>query len=393
MLVDNPRYSLSLAVLVDGVTERYVIADRDDELHVASLWLAQMADVSRSPNTIRDYGRRVAWYLSWTVLTADWRSVRLSHLVLWRRVLSTSPIVKANGELEPRSEKTTALWMTSVRSFYEWADTEGLLRTDLVSKMTQVKYFAPGTRSGGEHGTKKRVLVDSLRPVGYPVAKLPQWIDDPEARRKLEELTLNARDRFLVDLLYFTGIRVGEALSLFRSDIHFSGRSRDTNCTTSHPHFHVMLDNPVENGARAKGRERLLHAAPHLVERYIDYLLERERLLSAADKSPHVFVNLYSDDKWVGRAMTGSNVRRVIDRCSQRIGFALTGPHMLRHTFATRLVRGIDCEAQSLDVVQEILGHTSIDSTRVYTHELEPATRAALNALPTRTVVLGSKSA
>ena len=39
----------------------------------------------------------------------------------------------------------------------------GLLRTEVVSKMTHVKYFAPGTRGGGEHGARRRVLVDELR--------------------------------------------------------------------------------------------------------------------------------------------------------------------------------------------------------------------------------------
>jgi integrase len=52
----------------------------------------------------------------------------------------------------------------------------------------------------------------------------------------------------------------------------------------------------------------------------------------------------YSEDRWLGRAMTYSSVKRLLNRCSKRIGYDLGGPHMLRHTFATRLIRGIDCD-------------------------------------------------
>ena len=51
----------------------------------ATAWLQFLTDVGRSPNTVRDYGRRVAWYLSWCALTMDWRKATLSHLALWRR--------------------------------------------------------------------------------------------------------------------------------------------------------------------------------------------------------------------------------------------------------------------------------------------------------------------
>lgn len=201
-------------------------------------------------------------------------------------------------------------------------------------------------------------------------------------------MTLPARDRFLIDLMYRTGIRAGEALSLFTADLHFGGGSRALDCKHVDRHFHVRVDNAVENKARAKGRARLLFVDEDLVEGYIDYLLERGRILGNNDSSAHVFVNIYSHDESRGRAMTYSGVKKLIARCAKRIDFDLTGPHMLRHTLATRLVRGIDCEAQDLDVVQAVLGHANIDSTRIYTHDLETAKKTALGSLAVRTVTL-----
>ncbi len=369
---------------------RFVIVGRDDELHrPATAWLGFLHDVGRSPNTIRDYATRLAYYLSWTAQTGDWRAINLAHLAMWRNVLATTPVRKTNGKESFRSDDTVNLWIVPVRGFYEWADAQGLLTTDVVARMTHVKYFAPGTAAGGETGTTKRVLVPELRPTPRTGPhEDPEWIDSADARRKLESLELNLRDRFLVDLLYFTGVRVGEALSLFTRDMHFGGGIPSMGCRRVDPHLHVVMDNPVENGARAKGSERVLPVSEHLVDRYIDYVLERQRLLASGDNSPHVMVNLYARDHHRGKAMTDTNVRKMLRRVSKRIDFDITGPHMLRHTLATRLVRGIDCDPQPLDVVQSILGHRSIESTRIYTHDQERAKKEALAAIAPRTLDL-----
>jgi len=385
----NARYRLDVALLDDGATQRFVVVGDDDLLHrPATDWLGFLHDVGRSPNTVKSYGNRIAWYLSWTAQTADWRTVSLGHFAMWRRVLATTPVRKTNGAESMRSDATVALWMTPVRSFYEWADAHGLLTNDVAKRMTEVKYFAPGTKPGGEYGRTRRVLVPELKTASRPVVKDPEWINDEQARQRLLDLDLNVRDRFIIDLLYYTGIRAGEALSLFTADLHFGGGSPELGCKIVDPHFHVRVNNPVENGSRAKGCARTLYVHEQLVERYIDYVLERQRLLEADDRSPHALVNLYDAGR-CGRAMTYAGLRKLLLRCSTRIGYELTGPHMLRHTLATRLVRGIDCEPQAMDVVQAILGHRSLNSTQVYTHDLERAKQAALAALAPRSVLLG----
>ncbi len=77
-------------------------------------------------------------------------------------------------------------------------------------------------------------------------------------------------------------------MSLFTRDMHFGGGSPALGCRLLDPHFHVVVDKPVENKARAKGCERVLMVTDHLVERYIDYLLKRQALLGDDDVSPHV---------------------------------------------------------------------------------------------------------
>ena len=383
------RFRLDQAVLGDTGIRRYVIVGGDDQLHKPGTnWLGFMEDLGKSPNTVRDYGSRVAWYLSWIALTADWRNVGLSHLAMWKRTVAMTPVRKTNGREVMRSGKTVGLWMTAVRSFYEWADSEGLITSDVASRMTQMRYFAPGTPGGGEHGARRRVLVAELRVAHQAQTVDPEWIHTPEARERLELLELNYRDRFLIDLLYFTGIRVGEAMSLFTRDMHLGGGSPELGCLILDPHFHVVLDNPVQNGARSKGCARVLSAPSVIVEGYIDYVLERQRILGEADVSPHVFVNLYTSGDRFGRAMHDSGVRKLIERVGRRIDFHISGPHMLRHTLATRLIRGIECETQAEDVVGAILGHRSPASTRIYTHDVERAKKDALASIEPRVVRL-----
>jgi integrase/recombinase XerD len=57
---------------------------------------------------------------------------------------------------------------------------------------------------------------------------------------------------------------------------------------------------------------------------------------------------------------------------------------MLRRTFATRLIRGIECDPVPLDVVQALLGHAALSSTKIYTHDAEAAMKAATIAMAAR---------
>jgi hypothetical protein len=113
-VLDVCSYRLDTAIRPDSREPRFVVVDADGFLHPeATAWLQFLADVGRSPNTVREYGRRVAWYLWWCALTMDWRKATLSHLALWRRTVAASPVSKTNGSSGFRSESTVGLWMVA----------------------------------------------------------------------------------------------------------------------------------------------------------------------------------------------------------------------------------------------------------------------------------------
>lgn len=183
------------------------------------------------------------------------------------------------------------------------------------------------------------------------------------------------RDRFLLVLLWFSGMRIGEALGLRRSDVHLMESSVSLGCQLPGPHLHVVRrDNP--NGAWAKSRnDRAVPVGPWVLAYYERYLLER-LACPAADGCDFVFVNLFHAP--VGAPMTASAVRQLFATLGRRGGLARrVRPHMLRHATGTELAEA----GVSIDVVQQLLGHRSITSTQIYLHPSPLRLREAVERL------------
>ena len=177
----------------------------------------------------------------------------------------------------------------------------------------------------------------------------------------------------MVTLLHESGLRIGEALGLRRSDLHLLPDSRRVGCTVLGAHVHVRhRANP--NGALAKSRfPRTVPASQAVLSTYADYQFERTEILGG-DDCDMVFVNLYHEP--LGVPMTYRAAKRFFERLATDCGFAVR-PHMFRHTAATNWVRaGVD-----LDVVQRLLGHAALASTAVYLHARDEDKRRAVEAV------------
>lgn len=170
---------------------------------------------------------------------------------------------------------------------------------------------------------------------------LPVFLEDSEMTKLFEVLNGEDphfhRDTAMIRLLYSTGLRVSELVQLNVSDLDAEKHE-----------IRVM-------GKREKERIVMVgDQARRAVAHYLD--LERNRYAKKA-REKALFLNQH------GKRLTSRSVQRLFERLSRLTGKTLT-PHVLRHSFATTLLsNGAD-----LRVVQELLGHASLQTTQIYTH-------------------------
>jgi integrase/recombinase XerD len=335
-------------------------------------WLRSLVESGASPNTVRNYGLRVAGFLSWLPTQGlAWTQARSSVMVRWKNHLSVTPVQHGAGAATLRRPATVGAWLVAVVEFYRWAALEGLVSKDLVARLSEEQFVRPGPR-GGERGRMRSVAAKELRVRTVEVPRAPAWLSEKADRRALLTLSLRPRDRFLVELLYFAGLRVGEALSLFREDLHLLADNRPHGCQVKGPHVHVVR-NRSANGARAKSL-RVVPLPAELAFSHQEALRERIGWVGD-DRGPNVFVAL--DGPTAGQALSYARVVDLFRQLSKLLGFKIR-PHVLRHTRATIWLRGLEGEPVDLDVVRVLLGHRSIASTLIYTHASEESLRAAV---------------
>jgi len=148
------------------------------------------------------------------------------------------------------------------------------------------------------------------------------------------------RDRCILEVLYSTGVRVSELVSMNWGDIE------------------------PENGTgvvRGKGKkERMVILGPYACRALAVYRTAAELKYTKAFRNDDpVFLNKY------GTRLTSRSVRRILKKYISKAGLdSRVSPHTLRHTFATHLLQG----GADLRSIQELLGHENLATTQVYTH-------------------------
>jgi integrase/recombinase XerD len=217
--------------------------------------------------------------------------------------------------------RTVARQLVTLRNFFRWAQTQEIVRQDPSAKLESPKI--------------RKSLPGYLR-----LDEVEKLLNQPD-----DKTPLGMRDRAMLEVLYSTGLRVSELVSLRVSDL-------DTK---------VGCVRCIGKGDKERivpiGRKALT-----MVDKYVREARSALVRQAKAVNSPTLFVNRR------GVSLSRVGVWKILSAYGRKAGLrqALT-PHMLRHSFATHLLeRGADLRS-----VQLMLGHADISTTQIYTHVVE----------------------
>ncbi|GMR21904.1 MAG: tyrosine recombinase XerC [Acidobacteriota bacterium] len=235
-----------------------------------------------------------------------------------------------------RFEKVDVL---AIRAFLAELHQNGIARSSIARKLASIRTFFRYLTREGKLGKNTARLVSTPR----LDKKIPPRLEQSEIARLLEcpdpTTELGRRDRAMLELLYATGVRVGElvALDLARVD----------------------LDNMLVRVLGKGGKERIVPYGEVASEAMDLYLNDRRELVRRGRGTDAVFLNAR------GGRLTARSVRRLLDRYLRDAALTSSlSPHSLRHAFATHLLeRGCDLRS-----IQELLGHQSLSTTQKYTN-------------------------
>ena len=193
---------------------------------------------------------------------------------------------------------------------------------------------------------------DDLRPPrAWKV--LPRYLAVEDVDRLIEQPNVSTprglRDRALIELLYATGMRVSELLSLRPADVN--------------------LEASYLTCSGKGSKQRIVPIGDEAGDWVKRYLREGRAALLGKRSSPRLFVNA----KGGGPGLTRVGFWKILKAYARQAGLTKgLSPHMLRHSFATHLLeRGADLRA-----IQMMLGHADLSTTQIYTHVLEQRMRS-----------------
>lgn len=206
------------------------------------------------------------------------------------------------------SNNTVIRKLASIRTFYRYLLSEGIINEDLVSFLDTPKK---------EKRIPKVLLEDQIKTL----------LEQPLLQEKRY-----ARERSILELLYSCGLRVSEIVNLTINDIN------------------------LEEGfirVRGKGnKERIVPLGSKAMSALREYLIQRKDV-----REKRLFLNNRN------KGLTRQSVWLMVKQFANNVGLDIS-PHTLRHSFATHLLNN----GADLRIVQELLGHSSISTTQIYTH-------------------------
>jgi len=257
------------------------------------------------------------------------------------------------------SEQTAVTYKISAEEFLNWLSTEKIKLKD-VSVQNLFYYFIKRQTDGASELTIAKDI-SGIRALGDFLVRKKMWeenhallLEKPKSSRHLPKVltveqiealldsidvkTLSGkRDDALFELIYSCGLRISEACTLLIANVHLEERF-------------ILV--------HGKGdKERIVPFGQRAYEKIVIYIDEVRPKLTRGRNVPELFVN------YKGKAISRKGVWKRFKELEKMSGISAK-VHTLRHSFATHLLSG----GADLRSVQELLGHSDLSTTTIYTH-------------------------
>lgn len=228
-----------------------------------------------------------------------------------------------------------------VRSWMVCLLDSGLTASGVCPKLSAVKSFYRFMLGRG------LVAVDPAHGVNSPKKSkpLPYFVREADMDCLLDDLEFpdsfaGRRDKTIISMLYSTGMRAAEILGLDLAD--------------------VDLRNAMVSVVGKRNKQRLIPLHSELLRELEDYMLAREAVLGGKSEDSALFIEERS-----GKRIAYPKLRVIVRDALSRVTIqSKRSPHVLRHSFATSMLNNF----ADLQSVKELLGHSSLKTTAIYTH-------------------------
>lgn len=349
-------------IALDNKTAYLLLDSEGVPVETVAKYMKHLYNTEKSSNTMQTYCTALKYYFTYLEqINKSFEQVNfelLSNYVAWlRNPYESNRVISYQKPKSKRTERTVNIYISAVTNFYDYLYRSDLIDSDIVERLMKKMFI--GASGKGYKGFLHHVNGD--KPQSKNVLKL----DEPKKKVKIftkeqvdtiYQAATNIRDKFLVRLLFESGLRIGECLSLFLEDFHFDAKQRK--------HKIKLTDRgELPNGGKLKTGERKLDVSQGLMDLYDDYLYE---ILDEYNPEHNfVFVKLWGENP--GTPLTYSDVYATFKELEKKTGIHIT-PHMFRHTHGTIYY----LETKNIKMVQERLGHAQIQTTiNLYIHPSE----------------------
>ena len=283
-----------------------------------------LSEKQSSSNTVRAYKSDIKSFINFININYDFSisKVKTKHISSWLISLSNKSINR-NSYLRK---------LSSIKEFYKFLHIEGIINLDPTKSIEAPK------------------KINNI-PKVLSIKQIEEIIENIQQKSSPNDIRLLA----LVEIMYSTGMRVEELVSIPLNAINFNNKS-------------IFV---IGKG----GRERIVPFGENAFNAIKNYIQVRPLFLTKGINSEYMFPSSGIKGYLTSRRFA-QLLKNVVSNTS--LSHLTVSPHILRHTFATHMLSG----GADLRILQEMLGHADISTVQIYTHIVDDKKKIALSSHP-----------